>query len=348
VDSVRGRRGPCREPQVCPRCGNRQIDVVNSQRTERRLDDLKIDMLVMGSGVSGAGVQGDDLLITTFFITSALSVFKIGLDLAPSDVGQDRWRRPLMLGLFGVAALFLVAGLYWWLLRDPSSRITAILQQVATSRVSWITLVIGALVWFGRRKILALLASVNGSPLLSRIPPLLFVAIIAAGGVAIAVVALLSPTKPDTVSPHTIGPGFTFSVLDALQAQQPARELDVPGGWNVLMTGPPESDTAKGALRIILPRGLKKVNFLESPHYERDLDAPPIPDPQFSGIVLQGNNALNRALLAALTDATCFPIKTTQGQGTYERLEKYYQVPNFLWIQFGKGSPWSNPLACAG
>jgi hypothetical protein len=44
-----------REP--AGRCGN-------SRRIEQRVDDLKIDM-ILGAGVSGAGVQGDDLSRST-------------------------------------------------------------------------------------------------------------------------------------------------------------------------------------------------------------------------------------------------------------------------------------------
>ena len=113
----------------------------------------------------------------------------------------------------------------------------------------------------------------------------------------------------------------------------------------MLVTGPPESSIAKETWRIILTKGIKAIQFLDLPNYNVDLDAPPIPDPQFSGIVLHGNKALNRGLLAF---GGCFPIKTTQGQGTYEALEKYYHVPNFVWIQFGNGSPWSGPRVCPG
>jgi hypothetical protein len=272
-------------------------------------------------------VQGDNLLITTFFMTTALFVFKVGIDLAPSDAGQDRWRRPLMLGLFGVAALFLVAGLYWLFLRDLSSRITVILQQVATSPASWmiLLLVVSVLVWFRRRKILPILASVNLS--LGRIPPLLLVAIIVMTGFAIVLMAL-SPTKPDTVTPQTMGPHNTLSILDALQQ---ARELEVPGGWNVLVTGPPESSIAKETWRIILTKGIKAIQFLDLPNYNVDLDAPPIPDPQFSGIVLHGNKALNRGLPAF---GGCFPIKTTQGQVHMRRLRNIIMSR----ISFGSNS----------
>ena len=79
------------------------------------------------------------------------------------------------------------------------------------------------LVWFRRRKILALMASVNQNPLLSRIPPLLLVAIIVAEAFAIIGMALSGTTRSGTTValPHTLGVHNTLRILDTLKQQPP-------------------------------------------------------------------------------------------------------------------------------
>jgi hypothetical protein len=290
-------------------------------------------------------VQGDDLAIALFLFAMAVGWFGIAITIALSDASRAGWGRWLMFGSFTVAALFFVAGCSWPWLRDPSWRITAILQQVATSPASWIILllVVSALVWFRRRKILALLASVNQSPLLSRIPPLLFVAIIAAGGLAIAVMAL-SGTRPDTAAvspPHTFGFYKAVELLGAPRRQLP----QVSGGVNVIITSPSENESVKAAVKLFLEKGVEGVHFKDLPNYDVDSDAPPVPEPQFAGVRIHGrNNEVTQALRAPF--AGCLIIKTTQSD--IERFAQYYHDPDLVWIEFGKGSPWVGPQACSG
>ena len=277
-------------------------------------------MMNMGPGsIRGGCVQGDDVTITTFFLAVGIPTLSTAISEARryAEAGGDArgpggWgQRVFTFGLFAVAALFLAAGFYWWLLRGRSWRITVILQQVATSWASWIILLFGlvTLVWFRRRKILALMASVNQNPLLSRIPPLLLVAIIVAEAFAIIGMALSGTTRSGTTValPHTLGVHNTLRILDTLKQQPP----QVSGGLNVIIMGPSESASVQAAVKIILEKGVKDVYFKDLPNYYVDLDAPPIPDPQFSGVIIHGrNNAVTEALRAPF--AGCLDVIRTQ------------------------------------
>jgi hypothetical protein len=291
-------------------------------------------------------VQGDNLAIVLFLFSTGATALGTGISLAVSALRQGgRTHRALMFGSFAVAALLVAAGIAWPFLRDLSSGITTVVKQVATSPVSGFVLIIaglGLIVSLSLRRDERRASSpfAGHGQQLSRIWLLLPAAILA-GGFALVVISSLSSTKPDTLTPpHTFGPHNTLRILDDLQR---ARELGVPGGWNVLLTGPSESTAAQAALSIIMTKGIKEIHFLDPPNRNVDLDAPPIPDPQFSGIILHGNNALNRALLAF---QGCLQLKTTQS--TNEAFDKHYRVPNFVWIEFGRGSPWSDPQACSG
>ena len=99
-------------------------------------------MMNMGPGsIRGGCVQGDDVTITTFFLAVGIPTLSTAISEARryAEAGGDArgpggWgQRVFTFGLFAVAALFLAAGFYWWLLRGRSWRITVILQQVATS-----------------------------------------------------------------------------------------------------------------------------------------------------------------------------------------------------------------------
>jgi hypothetical protein len=85
------------------------------------------------------------------------------------------------------------------------------------------------------------------------------------------------------------------------------------------------------------------VRFPEVPSYSGNLDAPRLPEPPVQpGITIHGSNALAHALVAL---DGCFSTKITKM--TVDGLEQLYGS-NLVWIEIGKGSPWSTDLACSG
>ena len=113
------------------------------------------------------------------------------------------------------------------------------------------------------------MASVNQNPLLSRIPPLLLVAIIVAEAFAIIGMALSGTMRPGTTValPHTLGVHNTLRILDTLKQQPP----QVSGGLNVIITRPSESASVQAAVKIILEKGVKDIYFKDLPNYYVDL-----------------------------------------------------------------------------
>jgi hypothetical protein len=145
------------------------------------------------------------------------------------------------------------------------------------------------------------------------------------------------------VRPHILGISATFTMFDAFQRAN----LKVPGGWNIIFTrASEESGQIQGNLMIILQRALgeREVHFLELPNHSVNLDAPRFPEPsEQPGITIHGSNALAQALLAL---GSCFSTRITTK--TVDGLEQFYGVQNLVWIEIGKGSPWSSDLACSG
>jgi hypothetical protein len=97
----------------------------------------------------------------------------------------------------------------------------------------------------------------------------------------------------------------------------------------------------------ILERALgeREVHFLALPNNSVNLDAPRFPEPSGQpGITIHGSNALAQALLGAL--GGCFSTRITTK--TVDGLEQFYGVQNLVWIEIGKGSPWSRDLGCSG
>ena len=144
--------------------------------------------------------------------------------------------------------------------------------------------------------------------------------------------------------PHTLGSSATFVMLDTLQRAN----LKVPGGWNIIFTKPSEeSSQIQSNLTTILQRALgeREVHLPEWPANSVNLDAPRLPEPSDQpGITIHGSNALANALLGALRG--CFSTKITKK--TVDGLEQVLGLQNLVWIEIGKGSPWSTDLACSG
>jgi hypothetical protein len=143
--------------------------------------------------------------------------------------------------------------------------------------------------------------------------------------------------------PHTLGSNATFTLFDVLQRAN----LKEPGGWNIIFTNLSEENSQiQSNLTTILQRALgeREVHFPELPD-KRNLDAPPLPEPSDQpGITIHGSNALANALMGAL--GGCFAIKITKK--TVDGLEQFPGFQNLVWIEIGKGSPWSSDLACSG
>lgn len=131
--------------------------------------------------------------------------------------------------------------------------------------------------------------------------------------------------------PHTFGPNTTLIILDELQRSN----LKVPGGWNIILTGPPESGPLQSNLKVIMQRAFDEVHFLDPPSNRTNLNAPQFPEPpEERGITLHGNDALADALRVL---GSCLLIKITDK--TVDHLEQFYDAKNLLWIEIGKGSP---------
>lgn len=143
-----------------------------------------------------------------------------------------------------------------------------------------------------------------------------------------------------SIRPHTLGSNATFTIFDALRGE---KDLQVPGGWNVIITGPGDSGPIQSDIRVILREALTEVHFLELPDYNLYADAPRFPEPSGSAITIHGSNSLAQALKAI---GGCFSIKITNK--TADGLEQFYRVKNLVWIEFGKGSPWQTDMVCSG
>jgi hypothetical protein len=79
---------------------------------------------------------GDDLTIVLFFIGTAISV-------AAAAMSQAGWKhRILIYGMFAVAAIMAALGALWPLIKGWSPQITGVVAPVATSPVSWFSLII--------------------------------------------------------------------------------------------------------------------------------------------------------------------------------------------------------------
>jgi hypothetical protein len=117
----------------------------------------------------------------------------------------------------------------------------------------------------------------------------------------------------------------------------------MPEGWTVVITGPPDTAYVQTALKLILQRGINRIEFKEPPNSSVDLDAPHFPEPQSSGIILHGDDALTQGMMPL---SGCFKIRRTHQM--LPGLAEHYHAKNLVWIEFGNGSPWRSPQVCTG
>jgi hypothetical protein len=154
-----------------------------------------------------------------------------------------------------------------------------------------------------------------------------------------------TPVTPSTSAagshPPVLGLAAASPIIDDLQ--QKTNALDMPEGWHVIITGPPDTGYLQTALKLILQRAIKKIRFEEPPNSSVNLDAPRVPHPQFSGIILHGDDTLTQAMMAL---GGCFKIQTTHVM--LPGLAEYYHAKNLVWIEIGNGSPWHTPQVCTG
>jgi hypothetical protein len=141
--------------------------------------------------------------------------------------------------------------------------------------------------------------------------------------------------------PPTLGISAGLLIIDDLRGK--TNGLAMPEGWSVIITGPPETGYVQTALKLMLQHGIEKIKFEELPNSALHLDAPRFPEPQFSGIILHGEDALTESITAL---GGCFKIQTTHVM--LPGLVEYYHAKNLVWIEIGKGSPWHTPQVCTG
>jgi hypothetical protein len=141
--------------------------------------------------------------------------------------------------------------------------------------------------------------------------------------------------------PREIGP---VSVMNAVSAAGALwKELSATG-TAVLLTSGRDNDQLRDNLYSILATGVRMYNtgplgkMLRPPNYDVDIDAPRLPESEYSGIIVHSPTEYQ----AIQNVFSCFIIR--KASKNVEGLTNFYKVPSILWIEIGKGSPWRPPL----
>jgi hypothetical protein len=141
--------------------------------------------------------------------------------------------------------------------------------------------------------------------------------------------------------PREIGPVNVMNAISAAGALW--RELSATG-TAMLVTSTQDNDQLRNNLYSILVSGVAMYKtgqvgkILRPPNYDVDIDAPRLPESEYSGIII--HSPIDYQEIQNVF--SCFTIR--KASKNVEGLANFYKVPSILWIEIGKGSPWRPPI----